>query len=105
VLNATASQLEGLAQFELDTDAMAALVAAESDRPNEARRGMAGVLLDAAAAHDPPFELSKPEFARRLARHAIANPERDDAQRPVLELAEHLVRLTIADRRLRGELR
>ncbi len=51
------------------------------------------------------FELSKPEFARRLAHHAIVNPERDGAQRPVLELAEHLVRLTIADRRLRGELR
>ena len=105
VINATARQLEGLAEFGLDPDAMAALVAAEADRPKEARRGMAGVLLDAAAAEDPPFELSKPELARRLARHAIANPERDGAQRPVLDLAEHLVRLTIADRRLRGELR
>lgn len=105
VINATARQLEGLAEFGLDPDAMVALVAAEADRPKEARRGMAGVLLDAAAAEDPPFELSKPELARRLARHAIANPERDGAQRPVLDLAEHLVHLTIADRRLRGELR
>jgi hypothetical protein len=82
---------------------MAALVAAEADKPKEARRGMAAVLLDAAAAHDPPFELSKPEFARRLARHAIANPEHG-VQRLALEFAEHLVRLTIADRRRGGEL-
>jgi len=84
---------------------VAAQVAAEANRPKEARRGMASVLLDAAAAHDPPFELSKPAFARRLAHHAIVKPDRDGAPRPVLELAEHLVRLTIADRRLRGELR
>ncbi|WP_093115598.1 hypothetical protein [Thermoleophilum album] len=53
---------------------MAALVAAEADRPKEARRGMAGVLLDAAAAEDPPFELSKPELARRLAHHPSPTP-------------------------------
>ncbi len=105
MLNATARNLEGLAEFALDADDVAAQVAAEANRPKEARRGMASVLLDAAAAHDPPFELSKPAFARRLAHHAIVKPDRDGAPRPVLELAEHLVRLTIADRRLRGELR
>lgn len=105
VINATARQLEGLAEFGLDADEMDALVTAEADKPKDARRGLAGVLLDAAVAHDPPFDLSKPQLARRLARHAVENPERDGVQRPVLELAEHLVRLTIAHRSLRGELR
>ena len=105
VINATAVQLEGLSGFGLDPAEMTKLVEAEAGKPKDARRGMAGVLLDAAAGQDPPFELSKPELARRLAGHALAHPERDGAQRPVLDLAEHLVRLTIADRRLRGELR
>lgn len=49
--------------------------------------------------------ISKPDLARELARYALAHPEYEGGTRPLLVLAEHLVRLSGADRRLRGSLR
>ena len=94
-----------LATFALDAEALTALVAAEDDKPERKRRGMARVVLDAAGAHDPPFTPSKPDLARALARYAVEHPRLDGAERPVLTLAEHLVRLTYAGRQVRGRLR
>ena len=94
-----------LATFALDAEALAALVAAEDDKPERKRRGMARVVLDAAGAHDPPFTPSKPDLARALARYAVEHPRLDGAERAVLTLAEHLVRLTYAGRQVRGRLR
>ena len=66
---------------------------------------MARVVLDAADVQDPPFKPSKPDLARALARYAVEHPQRDGVERPVLALAEHLVRLTYAGRQARGLLR
>jgi hypothetical protein len=68
-------------------------------------RAVASVLLGLAETHDPPLQLSKPDFARALARYAVKNPDRDGQRRPLLVLAEHLVRLAQADRALVGRLR
>jgi hypothetical protein len=94
-----------LASFALDADAMTVAVAAEAGKPRAARRGMARVVLEAAEAQDPSFKPRKPDLARALARYAVEHPGGAGAERPILALAEHLVRLTHAGRQLRGELR
>lgn len=93
--------LEG---FALDADALnAELQRARQDKEGKA---IASIVLDSAAKTDSRFRLSKPEFAERLARFALENPESQEGERrPILELAEHLVQLTWADRRLAGMLR
>ncbi len=68
-------------------------------------KAIASVLLELAEEKDERLLLSKPNFARWLARFALEHPEHDGKTRPILELAEHLVQLTWADRRLSGELR
>ncbi len=68
-------------------------------------RAIASVILELAEEKDARFRLSKPDFARLLAHHALDHPERDGKTRPLIELAEHLIQLTWADRRLAGELR
>ena len=93
------------ATFALDSEALTALVAAEDGKPERKRRGMARVVLDAAGAHDPPFTPEQPDLARALARYAVEHPQHHGVERPVLTLAEHLVRLTYAGRQLRGLLR
>jgi hypothetical protein len=69
------------------------------------RRGIASVMVDLAASQDPPFLTTKPEFARALARYAVEQPQLHGRERPILELATHLVHLTAADRQVRGRLR
>lgn len=66
---------------------------------------MASILLEMASDRDPGFQLSKPDLARRLARFVLSENEKAGKRRPILELAEQLVSLTWADRRLAGELR
>lgn len=106
VIVTLARQRDDMTSFSLDADRIAELVAAEADKPKPRRRGMARIVLEAAAgAHDPPFTPSKPVLARALARYAVEHPERDGIERRVLTLSEHLVRLTHAGRRLRGQLR
>lgn len=104
VLVALARQRDEFASFALDVDAITVAVAAEADKPRAQRRGMARVVLDA-AAQGPPFKPSKPDLARALARYAVEHPGSAGAERPILTLAEHLVRLTYAGRQLRGTLR
>lgn len=65
--------------------------------------GIATVLVDHLEARGG--RISKPDFARALALHALEYPQLDGAERPLLVLAEHLVRLAGADRRLKGQLR
>jgi hypothetical protein len=78
----------------------------DRDRRSEShRQGATSLVVKLAAAHDPPLRIDKPELARMLAVHAFEHPERDGRRRPILELAEHLLHLTWADRRLAGSLR
>ena len=106
VIVTLARQRDEMSSFSLDIEAITELVAAEADKPKSKRRGMARVVLEAAAAaHDPSFTPSKPDVARALARYAVEHPERGGVERRVLTLSEHLVRLTYAGRRLRGQLR
>lgn len=70
------------------------------ERPNT---GVATILVDLVESRGA--RISKPDFARALARYALQHPEHDGARRPLLALGEHLVRLTGADRRLSGRLR
>lgn len=65
--------------------------------------GVASVLVR--LIEDRGIVIGKPEFAAALARFAIDHPEHRGEERPLLALAEHLVRLTGADRRLMGRLR
>jgi hypothetical protein len=93
----------GLEGFALDADELnTKLQRAQQDEG----KAIASTVLDAASDQDSRFFLSKPEFAERLARFALENPElQEGKRRPILELAEHLVQLTWADRRLAGMLR
>jgi hypothetical protein len=102
VINTVASDEFKLDGFELTgTEIQDA-----TDRDDEGR-GVASVALGLACTHDAGFVLSKPDFAARLARYALEHPEnpRGSGQRPLLELAGHLIQLTWADRRLRNQLR
>jgi hypothetical protein len=94
-------QLEG---FALDVSEVEAL-RAQASRNQDEEKGIASVILALAAQKNAGFRLSKPDFARQLARFALANPDPDGKRRPILDLAEHLVHLTWADRRLAGVLR
>lgn len=73
---------------------------AAASRPES---GVASVLVE--LVEEGGVRVSKPDFAAALARYAMAHPEHQGDQRPLLALAEHLVRLTGADRRLSGRLR
>lgn len=66
---------------------------------------LAEVVLGAAGAHDPPLRLSKKTLAEMLMQYALDHPELRGQTRPILDLAEHLIRLTGAHRELRGRLR
>lgn len=96
-----------IADFNLVPDDVEAEREARRERAGRAAReaGIATLVLAATAAKDPRVPLSKPDFARLLARYAIAHPERNGERRPILRLAEQLVHLTWADRRLAGGLR
>lgn len=79
---------------------LASLEAAREKRP---KAGIATVLVDLVESRG--HQVGKPEFARALARYALDNPNYAGDTRPLLVLAEHLVQLTGADRRLSGRLR
>jgi hypothetical protein len=89
----------GVSGFALNADAVRAEIEARS-RPGQAPAGLATVVVEMCEASDPPLVVTKPDLARRLARHALAHPERDSDRRPILELAEHLYRLAASNRRL-----
>jgi hypothetical protein len=94
------AERQGIDGFRLDPDQVEAALA----EPGEAR-AVASVIIELAEAHDQPLRLSKPDFAKALARYAVDNPQLRGETRPLLELAKHLVRLTAADRILGGRLR
>jgi len=81
-----------------------ATVQAALDRGDESR-AVASVMVELAEKAEPSFRVRKQELVRALARHAVDHPVSGGRQRPILELAEHLVRLTIADRQVAGRLR
>jgi hypothetical protein len=93
----------GLEGFALDVEAIRTEL--EAERSRAAPRGVARIILEAAEAAEPPFLLEKVAFDRALGRFAVRHPERDGEQRKILALAEHLIQLTVADRRLAGDLR
>lgn len=97
VVNAEARS-SGVAKFEITPEMLG-----EAQTGDD--RAVASVLLGLAESHDPPLRLSKPNFSAGLARYAVDHAERDGKRRPLLELAEHLVRLAQADRALIGRLR
>lgn len=90
----------GLAGWRLEP----ATVRAALERDDE-DRAVASVVVDLAESAQPSLRLRKQDLVRALARYAVDHPTMNGRQRPILELAEHLVRLTIADRQLRGRLR
>lgn len=73
---------------------------AQASRPATA---VASVLVELVEGRD--VRVSKPDFAAALAQYAMDHPQHQGEERPLLALAEHLVRLTGADRRLSGRLR
>jgi hypothetical protein len=91
---------QGLTGFDLTEDEVQRAIAAETKG-----KAVALVFLEVATAKDPGFRLSKPDFAELLAQFAVDYPDRDSRPRPLLDLAEHLIQLTWADRRLAGQLR
>jgi hypothetical protein len=99
VMNRLAAD-DGLREWQLDAERARAAV----DRRDRGR-GIGSVIVDLAASQDPPFRVGKPEYARALARYAVDEPQLGGRERPILELATHLVRLTVADRQVRGRLR
>lgn len=70
-------------------------------------KGLAEIVLATAEKHAPPLRLKsgKKTLAELLMDHALEHPELRGETRPILALAEHLVRLTGAHRQLRGQLR
>ena len=74
-------------------------------KPGAQGAALASVILEVAKAKDAGFVLSKPDLARLLARYALEHPELNGERRKLLDLAEHLVRLTWASRNIAGELR
>ncbi|HEX5712189.1 MAG TPA: hypothetical protein VFX85_02620 [Solirubrobacterales bacterium] len=93
----------GLDGFSLTPEDLDAKVAERREAGSE--KGVASILLDMASDRDTGFRLSKPEFAQRLARWVLRDHAENGKSRPILDLAEQLVSLTWADRRLAGELR
>jgi hypothetical protein len=93
----------GLEEFSLGPDELDTEIAAKRWAGGE--KGVASILLEMASSRDPGFRLSKPDFARRLARFVLNDHAEGGQGRPILDLAEQLVSLTWADRRLAGELR
>jgi hypothetical protein len=77
---------------------------AEQESGSAGAKGIASTMLEITEKQDERFRLSKPEFARRLARFALEHADYQGRRRPILDLAEHLIQLTWADRRLGGEL-
>jgi hypothetical protein len=94
----------GLDDFQLIAEEIEKAVK-KGKKKKSSKKGIASLLLDTAKKRDSRFELSKPDFARLLAEFALANPELKGKRRQILDLAEHLVQLTSADRRLIGRLR
>jgi hypothetical protein len=101
VITKVAQDEMGLQDFELAGGEI------QEQLRQDGTKGIAAVALDLAAKKDERFNLAKPVFAKALAQYAIDNPANPygDGQRPLLELAGHLVQLTWADRRLQGQLR
>lgn len=93
-----------LDDFSLDEGEIEAAAEAQQTTGGQVP-ALASVILEAARSKDAGFVLSKPDFARQLARYALRNPEFNGERRKLLDLAEHLVRLTWASRRLAGALR
>lgn len=81
------------------------LQAREVDRAKaRSRKGLASVVLG--LAEERGFVYSKPKLAHDLARFLAEEVRaRGDSDRPLFELTQHLYRMTVADRRLRGRLR
>jgi hypothetical protein len=96
VLSEMASRDERISNFQLTADELLRAHGAS-------RKGIAEVAL--ALSEDRTFRVSKVDLDRELGRYAVAHPELDGAWRRVLIVAEHLYRLTVAHRRMRGRLR
>jgi hypothetical protein len=67
------------------------------------KKGIASVLVKVAKGHK--VRIRKPAYAVELARYTLQHQEHQGQTRPLMALAEHLVRLTGADRQLAGRLR
>ena len=81
---------EGVNSFRITT--------AEVRRSYEAgSKGLAEVVVKLAGERNVP--LKKPDLARRLGQLALRRPELADTRRPILDVAEHLMRLAAASRR------
>lgn len=93
----------GLEGFAIEANELEAKIAEQRDAGGE--KGVASILLGMASERDSRFRLSKPDLARRLARLVLKERAESGRGRPILDLAEQLVSLTWADRRLAGELR
>ena len=101
--NFTHAELCAVLNELVGADATVEVADLEAEFEKRPKVGVATVLVDLVKSRGTP--ISKPDFARALARYALEHPEYDGATRPLLVLAEHLVHLTWADRRLSGRLR
>lgn len=102
VVSEFASEI-GLSGFKLEPSDVQARTAREREAGRE--KAIASIVLELAAERDAGFRLSKPDFAQRLAQFVLAVNKETGESRPILDLAEHLVALTWASRKLQGGLR
>jgi hypothetical protein len=74
-----------------------------ADALSDGAQGVATVAI--ALAEQRGFPLQKPDLDAALGRYAARNPQLDGTTRRVMIVAEHLYRLTVAHRVMRGRLR
>jgi hypothetical protein len=74
-----------------------------SEAGRQSNKAIAALALELAEARG--FRLGKVELDAELGRYAAQHPQRDGVNRRVLIVAEHLYRLTVAHRQMRGRLR
>lgn len=96
---------EAISDFALDRAGIRKQLADEDKKKQG--KGLAELVLNAAENHAPPLRIrrGKKRLAELLMKYALEHPEFRGETRPILDLAEHLVRLTGPHRRLRGQLR
>lgn len=88
---------ERIEQFTLTAEEL-------TEAQGQSSKGMAEVAKK--LAEDKGFRFPKPDLDKALGRYAVAHPlDADGKTRRVLIVAQHLYRLTVAHRQMRGRLR
>lgn len=96
VIRLLAERDDRITEFSLTAEELIA-------KRRESKKAVAAVAIELAESRG--FPLSKVELDAELGRYAAQHPEYDGTTRRILVVAEHLYRLTVAHRKMRGRLR